>query len=421
MASRSIDLPPKGGSHESEGRAARLAHSRIPVASASRLPVASAFRRKISALAIAAVLGAGLSAQAPADRAQTEAMAKRAAERLSALQREAEALATRERGLLVELRALEIDRAIKVEQLEQIERDEAEVQQKLTLSTTRTEALQGEAERQRPDVEARLVQLYKMGRAGYWRLLLDVNNLREVGRAYRTAAALGRIDRDRVNEHRLTLTSLTKERATLQARAKDLDALQRKAQEASAAVARAVTARANLVTSIDTRRDLNAQLAGELQDAQRKLQSTLAQVTAGRPASAATLPVRPFQGALPWPAEGVLSARFGPRAPGVAGPPVRNGIELSLPEGQAVHPVHEGTVAFADPFSGYGMLVIIDHGDRIYTLYGHLGSAAVHKGDRVDATTTVGLAGRNPSGNPSLYFELRVDGKAVDPLQWLKR
>ena len=80
-----------------------------------------------------------------------------------------------------------------------------------------------------------------------------------------------------------------------------------------------------------------------------------------------------------------------------------------------------GTVAFADPFSGFGMLVIVDHGDQIFTLYGHLGSAAVHKGDRVDATTTVGLAGRNPSGNPSLYFELRVDGKAVDPLQWLKR
>jgi septal ring factor EnvC (AmiA/AmiB activator) len=175
------------------------------------------------------------------------------------------------------------------------------------------------------------------------------------------------------------------------------------------------------VTSIDTRRDLNAQLTGELQDAQRKLQSTLAQAGTGSAAAAASLPLRPFRGALPWPSQGVLSARFGPRPPGVAGPPVRNGIELSLPEGQPVHAVHEGTVVFADPFSGYGILVIVDHGDQAHSLYGHLGSAAVHKGDRVDAATTVGLAGRNPSGNPSLYFELRVDGKAVDPLQWLKR
>jgi septal ring factor EnvC (AmiA/AmiB activator) len=217
------------------------------------------------------------------------------------------------------------------------------------------------------------------------------------------------------------MTALATERQTLKTRAKDLDGLQRKAQEASAAVERAVAARTSLVTSIDSRRDLNAQLTGELQDAQRKLQSTLSQIAAGRPAAPGVLPLRPFQGTLPWPADGVLSARFGPRAPGTAGPPVRNGIELSLPEGHTVHAVHEGTVAFADLFSGYGILVIVDHGDSIYSLYGHLGGATVHKGDHVSAATPVGVAGRNPSGNPSLYFELRVDGKPVDPLQWLKR
>ena len=438
MASRSSSLPPKGGSHatarQSDGPDPRLLMAFAPrnqVASAPENQVASAFRRKIPALLIALAIAASLSAQAPASQPptsaeasarQTEAQAKRAADRLAALQHEAEALATQERSLLAELRKLEVDRAIKVGQLEQTERQVAGVRTQLAAATSRTEALQGEADRQRPDVDARLVQIYKLGRAGYWRLLLDVRNLREVGRAYRTAAALGRIDRDRVEEHRRTMTALVKERGELQARAKELTALQRKAQEASAAVERAVAARSDLVKSIDSRRDLNAQLTGELQDAQRKLQATLSQVAAGRPATPTALPIRPFQGALPWPAaDGVLSARFGPRPPGVAGPPVRNGIELSLPEGHPVHAVHEGTVAFADLFSGYGTLVIIDHGNNAYSLYGHLGSASVQKGDHVDASTTVGLAGRNPSGNPSLYFELRVDGKPVDPVQWLKR
>jgi septal ring factor EnvC (AmiA/AmiB activator) len=361
------------------------------------------------------------SAQAPADRAQTEALAKRASERLTALQREAEALATQEQTLLVDLRKLEVDRAIKVEQRAQVERDVAGVQARLAGTTARTEALLGEAERQRPDIEARLVQLYKMGRAGYWRLILDVNNLQEVGRAYRTAAALGRIDHDRVNEHRRTMAALTTERAGLQARVKELKALQQKARNASAAVDRAVMARTTLVKSIDARRDLNAQLTGELQVAQQKLQATLAQIAAGRSATAAALPLAPFQGVLPWPADGVVSARFGRKASGSAGPAVRNGIELSLPEGHPIHAVHDGTVAFADAFNGYGNLVIVEHGDKAYSLYGHLGSVSVHKGDHVDASTTVGLAGRNPSGNPSLYFELRVDGKPVDPLQWLKR
>lgn len=375
----------------------------------------------MTALAISLAVGATVLAQVPVDRSQTEALARRVADRMAALQREADALANQARSLLVELRKLEIDRQMKVEQLAQIQRETEEVHTKLAASVSRTDALQGEANRQLPDVEARMVQLYKMGRAGYWRLLLDVNSLRDVGRAYRTAAALGRIDRDRVGEHRRTLSALTKERADLKARATELAALQRKAEQAAAAVARAVAARSDLVTSIDARRDLNAQLAGELQVAQQKLQATLSATAAGRPAGAATLPLRPFQGTLPWPAEGILTSPFGRQPPKSPGPAVRNGIELSLPEGDAVHAIHAGTVGFADFFTGYANLVIVEHGDRSYSLYGHMSALSVKKGDRVDAGTTVGLAGRNPAGNPSLYFELRVDGKPVDPLQWLKR
>jgi murein hydrolase activator len=117
----------------------------------------------------------------------------------------------------------------------------------------------------------------------------------------------------------------------------------------------------------------------------------------------------------------VLSSPFGRQPLRSPGPAVRNGIELSLPEGQPVHAVHGGTVAYADLFTGYANLVIVEHGDQNYSLYGHLSSLSVKKGDRVEAGTTVGLAGRNPAGNPSLYFELRVDGRPVDPVQWLKR
>ncbi|HET7694501.1 MAG TPA: peptidoglycan DD-metalloendopeptidase family protein [Vicinamibacterales bacterium] len=383
-------------------------------------PAASGFSRKILTAGITLLLGLGLGAQTP-DRSQTEALARRAAERLAALQKESERLASQERGVLAELRKLEVDRAIKVEELAAIERDSRGVQDKLAAATRRAAELQGEADRQRPDVEARLVHLYKMGRAGYWRLLLDVNNLREVGRAYRTAAALNRIDRDRVEEHRRTLAALAAERTALEARARELTILQRRARDAAAGIERAVAARATLVRSIDERRDLNAQLAGELQDAQQKIQATLAAAAAGRPATAPNLPLRPFQGTLPWPAEGVVSARFGRQPPNTAGPPVRNGIELSLPEGQPVNAVHSGTVAYADLFSGYANLVIVEHADGAYSLYGHLATTVVKKGDRVEAGTTVGTAGRNPAGNPSIYFELRVDGRPVDPLQWLKR
>jgi murein hydrolase activator len=374
------------------------------------------------ALAVAIwLLAASPAAQAPEqDRTQAEALSKRATERLAALQKESESLVKQEQTLLVELRKLEVERQIKVEQLTGIEREAASVQQQLQRAAERAEALKSDAQRQEPDLERRLVQLYKMGRVGYWRMLLDVNDVRDLGRAYRTASALNRIDRDRVEEHKRTLAALGQERAVLEKRSRELQVLQTRGREARAAVDRAVAAHSTLVASIDARRDLNARLTGELQEAQQRLQSSITQMAAGKSVPALGLPLGPFRGALPWPAEGVLTQRFG-RTDRSGIVMQRNGIELSLAENRPVHAVHEGTVAFADPFSGYANLVIVDHGDRNYSLYGHLNSLSVHKGERVQASTVVGLTGRTPAGNPALYFELRIDGKAVDPLQWLKR
>ena len=108
------------------------------------------------------------------------------------------------------------------------------------------------------------------------------------------------------------------------------------------------------------------------------------------------------------------SSRFGTAV-------VRNGIEIEVPEGQRVTAVHEGTVAYADQFTGYGTLVIVEHGGGGFTLYGYLGSATVQRGSRVEPGSVVGISGRSPAGNPSVYFELRIDGRPADPLQWLQK
>jgi septal ring factor EnvC (AmiA/AmiB activator) len=100
---------------------------------------------------------------------------------------------------------------------------------------------------------------------------------------------------------------------------------------------------------------------------------------------------------------------------------VRNGIEIATSETVAVHAVHGGTVAYAAPFSGFGTLVIVDHGAQAFSVYGHLRDATVAQGAAVERGTIVGRAGRSPAGQPVLYFELRIDGRSVDPVQWLAR
>ena len=378
---------------------------------------------RVAVPSVVVTLGLSLIAQAPVpERDRAAAAARRTEERLRTLQREADALAAQQRTVLSDLRKLEVERQIAVEQLAKIDRDRTEVQKKLDDAEARAAALAEEAATQLPDVEARLAQLYKMGRAGYWRLLLNAEDLDALGRAYRTASAMTEIDRARVRQHYATIDALANERKALQDRANEIAGLQAEAVRARAAADKAVAARNALVDAIDERRDLNAELVSELQAAQQKLQGSLSQIEGGRGTAAAPLPLRPFQGDLPWPAPGRVLRPFGRQPTSRFGTAiVRNGMEIGAVEGQPVRSIHEGTVAFADKFEGYGNLVIVDHGSRAYSLYGYLGSIGASRGQRVDQAAVLGTSGLDPSGNPSLYFELRVDGAAVDPLQWLKK
>jgi len=236
----------------------------------------------------------------------------------------------------------------------------------------------------------------------------------------RGVAAVAEIDRVRLDAHRRTLAAERDALNELDQKYDEVEALQKDAARARAAVEAAVTARNRMIEDLDQRRDLAAQFVAELQHAQAQLEDTLASAEAG--SSAAALPIRPFKGDLPWPIDGEVSARFGRQTAGRFGTSiVRNGIEVSAAEGTVATAVHEGTVAFAAPFSGFGTLVILDHGGSAFTLYGHLQEAVVTAGTNVSRGAPLGRIGLAPSGGAALYFELRIDGRPVDPIQWLSR
>jgi septal ring factor EnvC (AmiA/AmiB activator) len=359
-----------------------------------------------------------MSAAQQADRGRTEALARRATERLQTLQHEADELAAQEQTVLGELRKLEVDRQIKIERSHQIEADAAAVAADLAANTLTLERLEREEASIRPELGARLAEIYKLGRARYVRLLLSTADARSLARTSRTVAVVAKLDRDRVAEHQHMLDELRQVRATLEARKGQLAALGAEAERAQADVERAAAARAELIRRIDVKRDLNAQLSGELQTAQQKLQNTLRVLAAGGNVEAPALPFAPFRGALEWPVAGTMRRRFSRPVPGQ---PATNGIDIAAAEGAPVSAIHDGTVAFAGPFAGFGNLLVLDHGGQTFSLYGDLTGVDVKKGARVQAGEPVGSVGLSPAGPAGLYFELRVDGQPVDPLQWLKR
>jgi septal ring factor EnvC (AmiA/AmiB activator) len=124
--------------------------------------------------------------------------------------------------------------------------------------------------------------------------------------------------------------------------------------------------------------------------------------------------LKPFKGDLDWPVAGTVRGRFGRTSRG-------NGVTIETTDGVEARAVHDGAVAFAGPFGGFGNIVIVDHGAQCFSLYGDLLELAVKKGAHIDRGQILGTTGATPLGGPGLYFELRIDGQPVDPLQWLRK
>ena len=346
--------------------------------------------------------------------------AQRISERIRALEREAQRLAAEAQSLLGDLRKREVDRDLKAEQLKEAEAARAEAERALQQTTDRLANLELRRIEQLPDVKTQLVDTYKRGRNEYARLLLSANDFREFARATRAVGALSALAERRITEHRRTIESLRQEQSAFEQRARTLQTREADARRAKGAADSAIAAAAELIRQIDSRRDLNAQYVGELQLAYTRVQQQVTALAAGRSPDAVAVPLRPFQGALEWPVQGRVNSGFGQPSNRLGGTVARNGVEIAAAEDVPVRAIHGGTVGFAGPFTGFGTLVILDHGGNNYSLYGYLASASVQQGQAVDTGAELGRVGLAPAGPPTLYFEMRIDGRSVNPVQWLK-
>ncbi|MEK5399612.1 murein hydrolase activator EnvC family protein [Paenibacillus sp. FSL K6-2859] len=119
-----------------------------------------------------------------------------------------------------------------------------------------------------------------------------------------------------------------------------------------------------------------------------------------------------------------ISSPYGPRTHPITGEKgkVHTGVDFAVPQGTNIHAADSGTVILAEWWSGYGYCVIIDHGGGVWTLYGHIrkGGLRVSAGDKVNRGDVVAESGSTGnSTGPHLHFEVRIDGKIVNPMPYL--
>jgi lipoprotein NlpD len=115
-----------------------------------------------------------------------------------------------------------------------------------------------------------------------------------------------------------------------------------------------------------------------------------------------------------WPIQGRLVLGYAPALPG------RKGIHISGKPGQGVRAAAPGRVVYAGGgLPGYGRLIILKHGGNLLSVYGHLRKILVKEGDRVKSGQSVAELGTSNTNYPALYFEIRRNGKPVNPLDFL--
>ena len=164
----------------------------------------------------------------------------------------------------------------------------------------------------------------------------------------------------------------------------------------------------------------NAELTRLLED-EKRLQTLLPTLQRRAPAHEPTpgghAPFATLKGKLPWPSQGPLIARYD--SPRLGGQLKWRGVLIQAPEGTAVQAIAAGRVVFADELRGFGLLVIIDHGDGYMSLYGYNRELHKKSGDWVEAGEIIAAVGLNGAEEPgNLYFEIRAHGEPNNPAQW---
>jgi murein hydrolase activator len=291
-------------------------------------------------------------------------------------------------------------------------------------------ALQRRAERERAQVQAQRLALetqlraaHAMGQQPYLKLLLNQEHPAAAARVMTYYRYLNDARLQRITDLQATLARLEQIDTELAASTRALGELRASQEHERQALESTRRRRAELLASLNRQVETQTQEIGRLRSDEQRLERLVKELKAAIVAE----PTVPFpgptehfatlKGRLPLPASGRIAARYG-ETKGVGDLRWR-GIVVGGKEGQTVQAVSRGRVAYADWLKGFGLLLILDHGDGYMTLYGHNQTLHRRVGDWVEAGHPIAAMGNSGDApGTGVYFEIRHNGSPHDPLLW---
>ncbi len=269
---------------------------------------------------------------------------------------------------------------------------------------------------------AQIMAAYRLGRESRLKLVLNQDSPAAFSRTLAYYDYFSRSQARQILELRQVLQTLDAMQLKINTELSALDEVQRNQQQVLDEIKSQRRERQAIVDSLASLIGSQEALLAELQQDRRDLETLLeklSNVLADIPADLGKqLGPGALKGKLPLPLKGRVKHAYGqPRSAGLRW----QGWLISAAAGSEVNNIAYGRVAFSDWLRGYGLLMIIDHGDGFMSLYSNNESLLHEVGDWVQPGAVISTVGTTPRNGTGLYFEIRKNGKALDPAAWLDR
>lgn len=310
-------------------------------------------------------------------------------------------------------------------------------QVRLDWNTTQLQAAQKSLERHDTMLKRRLVDIYENGDLDYLNVLLSAHSFSEFVERWEDLRLLIAANEASVRERKAIANRVATVQKSLQQEQVQLAAQQQAQSDARNQLAALATERGNLVAvaadqrhgvavQVSAMEDLSASEEANLEALIQQFQAEQAAAQANQRRAAGIAGVIPpaQEGAptsLSWPVTGPITSPFGWRHNPFGGAPdFHQGLDIGVGTGTTVTAAASGTVIMAQWYGGYGNYILIDHGGGISTGYGHLSAFYVSAGQHVTRGQAIAASGSTGmSTGPHLHFEVRKNGKPIDPSPWL--
>lgn len=326
----------------------------------------------------------------------------------------------RERSILGSIEALDREIGSARRKIRDLNTRERDLKEGISASESRIRDIRRQRERTAGWLSLRSAALYKAGRLSYLRIILNSTGIEDLQRRSYYLKMLAESDSELFNLSTELYKSQQSQVEALKSAKDQLISTRRDQEESLAVLARKKREKDLILAAARDQKDKNATLLRELESSASHLEKMLSalelQAKTGESAFAT------LKGSLKKPVSGKVVRSFGRNRTGRFNTyTISNGVTIQSAEGTPIRSVYNGKVIFADWFSGYGRIIILDHGGGYYTLYGHLSELKVAAGDDIEADRIIGLVGDSGSlEGPALYFEIRLHGKPVNPSPWFK-